>query len=99
MFGLGKKKDPVSVNTEAEIKKGIKHMGSMKICAGHTLFEFNFHTGELKKAEIEQSTIVTADGSKTFKKTRVNPHCQYIGFLNRQNAVKKLTKFGFKVVE
>lgn len=94
MFGFGKKKEEIAVHQEAEIKKGIKYIGSIKHQPGHTLFEYNFVTKELNLPVIEETWAIV-NGKTVVKKTvKRQDNCQYFEALNRKNALKKLKKVG-----
>ena len=84
---------PINEKTEihAEIAKEFKLIGSMKHTKGHTLFEFNFITLELKEAKIDIQIIVGIDG-KPIKKMKAyqSKDCYYFEKLNRKNAIKHI---------
>lgn len=76
---------------QAEIKKQLKHLGSTRMQPGHTMFSYNIETGELKKAIIDIE-VTFANGEK--KRIMVEENCQYLPFLNRKSAIKKLKRYG-----
>lgn len=92
-------KDQIKIHKQAEIQKGLKYLGSTRIRPGHTLWEYNFVTGEIDKAKMDAQVIVTGDGQKVRKKVEVKENCQYIGALNRKNLIRKLRRHGFYVKE
>lgn len=62
---------------------------------GHTLFEFNQRTKEIRPADISREVIVGMDGDPIYKtKTDIHQDCFYIQALNVKNAKKKLVKLG-----
>lgn len=92
-----KQKEETAIHKQAEIQKGLKHTGSMRLHPGHTLFSFNLMTGEIKKAVIEEKTVLIKDGTKRQRKVITEEGCQYLGALNRKSLERKLTKYGFKI--
>lgn len=87
-------KDKTDIEKQAEINKGLKHVGSSQIRPGHTMFEYNVQTGELKEADIESKTILKGGEAKTYKRIVTKEWCQYFSCLNRKNAIKKLNAIG-----
>ena len=73
---------------EAQIKKQqeLKLIGSMKKVPGHTLFSFNYKTGEIKPADVirECARIV------------VEKDCYYEQALNVKNFVKRLKRKSYE---
>lgn len=92
-----KPRDKTQIVKQAEINKGLKHVGSTRIHRGHTLFEFNYVTGEINPAKIEIEVVADTQGSRTKKKVITNESCQYLGALNKKSLIKKLRRFGFYV--
>lgn len=70
-------------------------IGRQRKVSGHTLFEFNRKTKEIRTADISREVIVGMDGNPIYKtKTDVNQDCFYLQALNVKNAKKKLVKLG-----
>ena len=70
-------------------------IGQQRKVSGHTLFEFNRKTKEIRPADISREVIVGMDGNPIYKtKTDVHQDCFYIQALNVKNAKKKLVKLG-----
>lgn len=70
-------------------------IGLQRKVSGHTLFEFNRKTKEIRPADISRTVIVGMDGNPRYKTTTdVNQDCFYIQALNVKNAKKKLVKLG-----
>ena len=87
IFEKPKQKEDHHLRIEAEIKKELAMVDS-RPRKGHTMFEYNVQTGELKKAVIEKSSYHFGG---TYRHTvKVNEFCQYLSCLNRKNAIKKL---------
>lgn len=64
-------------------------IGRQRKVSGHTLFEFNRRTKEIRPANISREVIVSMDGNPIYKtKTDVHKDCFYIQALN----VKKRKK-------
>lgn len=70
-------------------------IGRQRKVSGHTLFEFNRKTKEIRPADISREVIVGMDGNPRYKtKTNVHQDCFYLQALNVRNAKKKLVKLG-----
>lgn len=82
------------IHKEAEVKKENNFIGSKRLRKGHTLFEVNASTGEIKIAEYQTKDVfINSDNSTTKRKTViVRENCIYIGALNVENVKKKLSK-------
>lgn len=66
-------------------------VGSVRRVRGHTLFSFNWKTGEWKQAPLQREAKVGIDGKPVFKTTVARePNCVYIQALNLENAKKRL---------
>lgn len=78
---------------EAEQKQEFRFVGNMRRVPGHTLFEFNTVTHELRQADIDHNVSVGLNGD-VIHKTRASAKkdCIYFQALNRENAYKKLIK-------
>lgn len=75
----------------AEMRKALKLMGPLRVQPGHTLFEFNLKTREIKPAEFE--TTLDIKGENATKRLILKVNCVYKYFLNRKNAEKKFIQF------
>ena len=70
-------------------------IGKQRKVRGHTLFEFNRKTKEIRPADISKEVVVGMDGNPIYKtRTYVHQDCFYIQALNVRNAKKKLVKLG-----
>jgi len=89
-------KDKIVLEKQAEQQKETKLIGKIRPKKGHTLFEVNEYTGEIKKAVFESQTISFEQAKSKFltpkKKVLVNKNCIYISALNVKNLIKKLKK-------
>lgn len=55
-----------------------KYVGSMRSCAGHTLFSYNRKTGEVKKAQLECKVSIGMNGQPVYKRNiAIEPDCYY----------------------
>ena len=83
----------------AKKQKEYKLVCSQRKVAGHTLFEFNKSTKEIKPADIKRECIMDFNTNHPIYKTKTDIHenCFYIQALNVKNAIKKLKKLGFKI--
>ena len=83
----------------AKKQKEYKLIGSQRKVAGHTLFEFNKSTKEIKPADVKRECIISFETNKPIYKTKTDMHenCFYIQALNIKNAIKKLKKLGFNI--
>lgn len=71
----------------------IQSVGAIKPHKGHTLFEFNVVTKEMRKAKFEEENIHFSDDLKKaimHKKVIKNKDCIYVSALNKINAYKRL---------
>lgn len=87
--------DVVKLTAERQQEKKVKFLGSAKIKKGHTLFEFNFATQEIKPASFEETDIhysTAKKGGKPHRKVVVNEQCTYVPALNEKNAIRKIYK-------
>lgn len=98
MTGLEEKqlKDTIKVVGEKEVEKKLKLLGSIRPKKGHTLFEINLKTLEMREAETEIQPVVFREGQSKFvplrKKVVVKVGHTYISALNKKNALKHLAK-------
>lgn len=84
--------------TELQQKKQQKYrfVGKQRKVAGHTLFEFDKQTKEIRPAEIKHTAYIDSVSGRPVYKTRadIKQGCFYIQALNAKNAAKKLRKLG-----
>ena len=90
------REDATRVEQVAKKQKEYKLIGRQRKVAGHTLFEFNRKTKEIKPADMHRECILDATTGEPIYKTRTYVHegCFYIQALNIKNAEKKLRKLG-----
>ena len=71
-------------------------IGRQRKISGHTLFEFNRKTKEIRPADISREVLyLYRNGSpKYITRTDVHQDCYYTQALNVKNAKKKLVKLG-----
>jgi hypothetical protein len=83
----------------AKKQKEYKLVGSQRKVSGHTLFEFNKSTKEIKPADVKRECIMDFKTGKPVYRTKTDMHenCFYIQALNVKNAIKKLKKLGSKI--
>lgn len=62
---------------------------------GHTLFEINCSTGEVKEAKYEEVNASFVNGAVK-RKVIINDNCLYISCLNKKSALKKYSKWIFE---
>lgn len=83
--------EKTEVFANPEVRKALKLMGPLRARPGHTLFEFNIKTREIKPAEFESTLDMQND--KIIKKLILKTNCVYKYFLNQKNAEEKFIKF------
>ena len=90
------REDATRVEQVAKKQKEYKLIGKQRKVAGHTLFEFNRKTKEIKPADIHRECVFDAATGNPIYKTKTDVHdgCFYIQALNIKNAEKKLRKLG-----
>lgn len=65
-------------------------IGRQRKVAGHTLFEFNRKTKEIRPADISRTVIVGMDGNPRYKtKTDAHQDCFYLQALNVKKRKKR----------
>lgn len=88
--------DKIEIVKQQQKKTEIKFSHSIKPHKGHTLFEINTITFEIKKAifRTKDACYLKAIRGELFSKKDVimNENCVYISALNEKNAFKKLFK-------
>jgi len=86
--------DKIEIAKLAEVKTEEKFVKSFRPHKGHTMFEINVKTGDVKKAEFERTELSYEKALKNDfsdkKKIVMQPDCIYVSALNIQNAMKKL---------
>lgn len=80
----------------AKKQKEYHLVGKQRKVAGHTLFEFNRETKEIRPADVAHTAYIDAGTGKPVYKNRadIKQGCFYIQALNAKNAAKKLRKLG-----
>lgn len=84
-----------SVKQEQVAKKQQEYhlIGKQRKVAGHTLYEFDKITKQIRPAVIDRKAILQMDGSiKAETRIDVKQDCFYLQALNIKNAEKKLRK-------
>lgn len=82
------------VEQVAKKQKEYKLIGKQRKVPGHTLFEFNKKTKEIRPAQVTREQIWTEKGPISRTRTDIHEDCFYVQALNKQNAEKKLRKIG-----
>jgi len=88
--------DATRVEQVAKKQKEYKLVGQRRKVPGHTLFEYNYKTKEIRKAMIKHEVIFDAKSGKPIHKNKAEVHedCLYVQALNKDNAIKKLKRIG-----
>lgn len=87
---------PDILRQEAEQKKNLNKVGSIKIKPGHTLFEYDIAKGvfnvmpERKKSAVMGQSI---GDTKIRSSVTIKEGCLYLSRLNKNNAIKELNVF------
>lgn len=77
----------------AKKQQEFRLIGKVRKQRGHTLFEFNRETKEIRKAEItRKAQMQLAETVKYKTDVNVKPDCFYLQALNATSAAKKLRK-------
>lgn len=84
-------KDQVNIVKQVQLKKET-HIGTICPQPGHTIFEFNKVTKEIRKAKFENAAYQFLKNSVHNKRVNVKENCYYLSSLNEKNAVKKIHK-------
>ena len=88
-------KDSLEVTEVAPITKEKRFEQRYLPKKGHTCFEFDTETKELRKAKFDVQAIeYPTEGLPAIKRREITfkPNCIYVFALNEKNAVKKLLK-------
>lgn len=82
--------------TQAEVKKQVRHLGTINPHNGHTLYEYEVATKEIREAEFTKQDLnfplKLGEKASVNKKVVVKEGCVYIPALNKANALRKLQK-------
>jgi hypothetical protein len=89
-------KDKLEVSAEIPNKREEKYIATLHPQKGHSCFEMNLVTKEIKLAEFEEvaADFINAAKGNFIKKSKVSikPNCIYETALNKENAYKKFIK-------
>lgn len=81
-----------------KMKKELRLVDTQKLVPGHTLFECDLKTLEVRVAEKKSEIIMHLDGSTSKKQTVViKPNCIYRQALNKKNVIKRLKREGYEL--
>ena len=84
---------PSTQQEERKAPAEFRFVGSVRRVRGHTIFSFNWKTGEWKQAPLQREAKVGMDGKPVFKTIVARePNCVYIQALNLENAKKRLRR-------
>lgn len=93
---LKQDKDKLEISAEIPNKREEKYIATLHPQKGHSCFEMNLVTKEIKLAEFENVVVNyldAANGNHTKKsKIIVKKNCLYVTALNEKNATKKFIK-------
>lgn len=88
------KADEIAIVKQVEQKKQRAHVGTIFPHEGHSIYEYNHNTKELKKATFKDAAISFTQNKNQPKIERkvieVKENCFYLSSLNLKNAVKKI---------
>lgn len=85
--------DPLPI--VAEQKKVKKKEGRIVSRPGHTVFEYNYNTKEIKQAEHLDSEVAIINGKDTtIRKVKSNENCIYFQCLNKKSVWKRVWQMG-----
>lgn len=98
-FNPTRQLDGEQIRIEQQQRKRVEHtfVGSQKKVAGHTLFEYNPATGEIKKAKIIYSDTILFPSGEPMHNPKVETvqGCVYRQALNKKDVIKHLRKEGY----
>ena len=92
------KNDKDKIVNEAQQKKELRHLASIRPHKGHTLFKFNLKTGvmaSVNEDDFEETEVEIMNGNmvqRKVKKLNVESDTIYASALNAKNAEKKFRK-------
>ena len=75
-------------------KNEIRYIGSKRLIKGLTLFSYNRVTGEIKKAPMKSTAVLTESGLVLKNEVITEKDCFYDQALNEKNFIKHLKKYG-----
>lgn len=87
-------RDKVDVS-DVKISKETKLLGSLRPPLGHSVFELNLETLEIKLAQFENVTVDYKQNQSVRdvrKKLLIRKKCMYVSALNMENANRKFLK-------
>lgn len=96
---------PIEIVAEQQQKKEIRFIGQQRKISGLTLWEFNESTGVIQPAKFKKqdfkinSLSIKLEALQISHKVEVNEGCFYLQALNKENALKKLNKLGYKNIK
>ncbi len=89
--------EKIEIHSQKEIDKEQKLVGRIIPYKGHTLFEINCSTGDIKEAEYKLDAVKydnAVNGSiQKVRKVITKENCLYISCLNKKTAKKKFIKY------
>ena len=85
-----KRKEATTINAEQQKRKTTVLQGQQRYIKGHTLFEFDLTSLEVRKAQYDKNywTMDKYGVKKGVREVTIKPNCVYRQFLNKKNAVK-----------
>lgn len=102
MLEQEKQKDKVVVIKQPEVKIQQNHVGTLHPHKGHKVFEFEIESCTVAEVSISYSEVVVNKNYTSSSKKKsidVKENCFYLTALNKKNAIKKLRKIGYYVIE
>lgn len=97
--------EKINIVNQRQVEYEKKFLGTTKRNNGHTFFEINCSTGEIKEAEYDEEKLVLVDNkclltgavigtsSLAVRDIVCKENCLYIAALNKQSAKKKYFKW------
>jgi hypothetical protein len=90
------KEEQIEIVSQKEVQKQLKHLGSIRLQRGHTLWEVNMKTGMITPATYETQAAdfkAAAKGIQGVRRKLISKEgCMYIPALNKKNAAKKFVQ-------
>ena len=92
------------IEIQKQIQQEYKFIGTVSKNKGHLIFEYNKETKRLKLASIQLNKTVKIETEGTIApmskyQIMVGKNCLYFQALNLKNAMKKVRKYGFEIIE
>ena len=88
--------DQIAIVKQAEVKKQRAHIGTIMPHEGHSIYEYNKESKELRKATFKDAAVSFTTNKNqptiTRKVVDTKENCFYLSSLNIKNAVKKIHK-------